>query len=122
MKAFAAVGFLSLTALLLLAGCSTPTATEPPQDAEGRYVIEMTSGNKFSPASATVPQGAVVVWEHMGGAPHDVQAEDDSFSSGQIGGLQEGDEWAHQFDQTGTFAYVCHVHSGSGMKGTITVE
>ena len=120
MKAFAAVGFLSLTALLLLAGCSTPTATEPPQDAEGRYVIEMTAGNKFSPASATVPQNSTVVWKHMGGAPHDVHGEGGTFSSGEIAGLEEGDEFVHQFNETGSFPYECRVHSG--MTGTITVE
>lgn len=121
MKAFAAVAFLCLASLVLLAGCGAPAAKEPPKDAEGRYVIEMTAGNQFSPATANVPQGAIVVWKHMGGAPHDVQAEDGSFSSGPIGGMDEGDEFPHQFDQTGTFRYTCHVHSGSGMKGTITV-
>ena len=121
MKAFAAVAFLSLTLLVLLAGCGAPAPKTPPKDAEGRYVIEMTSGNQFSPATATVPQGAVVVWEHMGGAPHDVQAKDGSFSSGPIGGLEEGEEWPHQFNETGTFQYECQVHASSGMKGTITV-
>src|SRR5687768_16391368 len=106
MKAFATVAFLCLASLVLLAGCGTPAAKEPPKDAEGRYVIDMTSGNQFSPATATVPQGAVVVWKYMGGAPHDVEADDGSFSSGQIGGLdEEGEEYEHTFNQTGTFSY-----------------
>src|SRR5688572_28936435 len=120
MKAFAAVAFLSLTSLVLLAGCGTPASKEPTKDSEGRYVIEMGAGNKFSPATATVPQGSVVVWEHMGGAPHDVHAKDGSFSSGRIGGIEEGQEWAYQFNQTGSFPYDCRVHAG--MSGTITVE
>ena len=122
MKAFAALAFLSLTSLVLLAGCGTPAPKEPPQDAEGRYVIEMTSGNQFSPATASVPKGSVVVWKYMGGAPHDVQADDGSFSSGRTGDLdQAGDEYAHTFNETGTFRYTCHVHASSGMKGTLTV-
>lgn len=118
MKSFAAVA-ASLTLLLLLAGCGTPASKAPPMDDQGRYVIEMTSGNKFNPATAEVPQGAVVVWKHVGGAPHDVHAKDGSFSSGPMGGLEEGDEYVHQFNQTGSFPYECRVHSG--MTGTITV-
>lgn len=119
MKALAAVALLSL---VLLAGCGAPAGpATPTTDAEGRYVIDMTAGNKFSPSSAKVPIGSVVVWEHKGGAPHDVQAYDGSFSSGPIGGLTEGEEFAHQFNETGTFSYFCHVHEGSGMKATLTV-
>jgi plastocyanin len=118
-----AIASLALLSFLLLAGCGTPsTGTTPPTDSEGRYVITMTAGNQFSPVNAKVPVGATVVWEHTGGAPHDVQAKDGSFSSGPAGGMREGDEWAHTFDQAGTFAYHCHVHEGSGMKGTIIVE
>ena len=120
MKAIAALALLSLT---LLAGCGSSSGpATPPTDDEGRYVIELTSGNRFSPASAKVPVGATVVWEHMGGAPHDVQAEDGAFSSGPVGGMREGDEFPYTFEEAGTFEYVCHVHQGSGMKGTITVE
>ncbi|HUR25701.1 MAG TPA: plastocyanin/azurin family copper-binding protein [Candidatus Thermoplasmatota archaeon] len=122
MKAFASLAILSLTSLVLLAGCGAPAEKAPPLDGEGRYVIELTSGNQFSPATAKVPQGATVVWKHMGGAPHDVQAKDGSFSSGQVGGIdEEGETFVHQFNETGTFPYECHVHSGSGMKGTLTV-
>jgi plastocyanin len=114
---------LALLSLLALAGCGAPSSGgTPPKDDQGRYVIGMTSGNQFSPSTAKVPAGAIVVWEHTGGAPHDVHAKDGSFESGPVGGLTEGEEWAHQFNETGTFAYFCHVHEGSGMKGTIVVE
>jgi plastocyanin len=120
MKALATLALLSF---LLLAGCGSPGAgpTAPPMDAEGRYVIEMTAGNKFSPASAEVPVGATVVWKHMGGAPHDVQAEDGSFSSGPMGGMSQGDEFEHTFTEAGTYAYHCHLHEGVSMRGTLTV-
>lgn len=111
---------LTLLSFALLAGCSTPGAGAPEQDDEGRYVIHMSSGNKFSPADATVPVDSTVVWEHDGGAPHDVHAADGSFGSGEIGGIQSGEEWEHDFDETGSWDYECHVHAG--MTGTITVE
>ena len=119
MKAIALLAILSLS---VLAGCSTPASKSPAMDPDGRYVIEMTSGNQFSPANAQVPVGATVVWENKGGAPHDVQAKDGSFSSGPVGGLSAGEEWAHQFDEAGTYVYECQVHAGSGMKGTLVVE
>lgn len=113
-----------LLSSLLLAGCSGSgggAGKAPSQDSQGRYVIHLTSANQFSPANAKVPVGAVVVWHHDGGAPHDVQARDGSFSSGSAGGLTNGMEFVHQFNETGSWSYFCHVHEGSGMKGTITV-
>src|SRR5687767_2621693 len=104
MKALAALALLSL---VLLAGCGSPSASDAPKkDESGRYVIEM-EGTKFVPATAKVPVGATVVWEHRGGAPHDVQAEDGSFSSGMIGGLTEGEEYEHTFETAGSFPYQC---------------
>ena len=116
----------ALSALLLafvLAGCSGASrATTPSTDSSGRYVIHLTSANQFNPANAKVPVGATVVWVNDGGgAAHDVQARDGSFSSGPAAGLKEGDSYAHTFNQTGTFAYFCHVHDGSGMHATLTV-
>lgn len=119
MKALA-ISACALLSLFVLAGCGAPPTKEPPKDAEGRYVVEMVAGNKFAPATATVPQGATVVWKNTVATPHDVNAKDGSFSSGAIGGMQEGDEFPYKFDQTGSFPYECQVHSG--MTGTITVE
>ena len=121
MKALAAILFLSTLGALALAGCSgsADDGTVPPQDSEGRYVIHMTSSNRFTPALAKVPVGATVVWIHDGGAPHDVQG--DGFSSGPAGGLREGDEYEFTFDEAGTFEYHCIIHQGSGMKGKIVV-
>lgn len=115
---------LLLLSALLLAGCSGSggAGKVPEQDSQGRYVIHMTAGNQFVPANAKVPAGSTVVWIHDGGAPHDVQADDESFSSGRHGGLSDGMSFAHTFNETGSFPYYCHIHMGSGMKGTVTVE
>src|ERR1041385_7389537 len=121
MKAILATLLLSS---LMLAGCSGSggASVTPQQDSQGRYLIHLTSGNMFSPAHAKVPKGAVVVWHHDGGAPHDGQARDGSFSSGPAGGMTEGMEFVHQFNETGTWEVFCHIHEGSGMKAKITVE
>ena len=112
---------LALLSSLVLAGCSGSggDGTVPTQDDEGRYVIHMTSSNRFSPPVAEVPVGATVHWAHDGGAPHDVQG--DGFSSGATGGLTQGESYDHAFTEPGRFEYVCRVHEGAGMKGTIVV-
>ncbi|MHB1262206.1 MAG: cupredoxin domain-containing protein, partial [Thermoplasmatota archaeon] len=58
-----------------LAGCGSPQdeGVVPPQDAEGRYVVSMTSSLTFVPAIAEVPAGATVVWRNDSNATlHDV--------------------------------------------------
>src|SRR5687768_2441980 len=88
-----------LLSSVLLAGCSGSGGggRVPEQDGQGRYVIHMTAGNQFSPANAKVPLNATVVWVHDGGAPHDVQADDKSFSSGKAGGITSGGSFTHTF-------------------------
>jgi plastocyanin len=65
---------LLLVVALAAAGCSDgPPATRPVQDAEGRYVIEMTAALTFEPAIASVPVGATVVWVNVADSVvHDV--------------------------------------------------
>ena len=36
--------------------------------------------------------------------------------------LQPGQTFVHQFTVPGEYGYVCHIHEGSGMAGTITVK
>jgi plastocyanin len=119
MKAILAVALLSA---LALAGCSGGGATVPSQDDEGRYVIHLTSANKFSPSVAKVPVGATVVWVHDGGAPHDVQDDGGGFTSGVAGGMREGDEFEHTFGEAGTHSYSCHIHEDAGMRGKLVVS
>lgn len=113
----------ALLAALALAGCSGSSGPVTPQkDAEGRYVIHMAaSANKFLPARAEVPAGATVVWVNDGATPHDVNANDGSFSSDEkLGGkIGEGDEFEHGFAASGTFSYHCSLHAG--MNGSLTV-
>ena len=75
-------------------------------------------GIAFSPAEVTVAVGDTVTWTNNDPAGHDVTA--DSFSSGDPGGLAEGDTFEHTFEEAGSFDYVCTVHPG--MEGTVVVE
>ncbi len=42
------------------------------------------------------------------------------FSSGEPGGLAEGDTFTHTFNKPGKIEYVCTVHAD--MKGMVTVK
>jgi plastocyanin len=75
-------------------------------------------GIAFEPAEVTVAVGDTVTWTNNDSVPHDVTA--DSFSSGESGGMSNGDTFEQTFDEAGSFDYVCTVHPG--MEGTVAVE
>jgi plastocyanin len=124
MKAFLLV---LLLAAPLLAGCATQTTgpATPPRDAEGRYVIKMTSALRFVPADAAVPANATVVWVLDGTAPHDVTEAGEAWSSDEMGGKVGGpggpSEYQRTFAEKGTVRYYCKIH-GTQMSGTLTVQ
>ncbi|HLF16405.1 MAG TPA: plastocyanin/azurin family copper-binding protein [Candidatus Thermoplasmatota archaeon] len=115
MKAPLLLACLALLAATV-AGCSAPSDyATPDQDADMRYVIHMAaSGNRFVPAKAEVPVGSTVVWSNDGATPHNVVANDGSFTSDSEDPnfLQQGEEYAHTFNEPGTVHYQCHLHAG----------
>ena len=120
---------LVLTVLaLLVAGCSggspSPDLPAPAQDAEGRYTIELTAQNAFSPNEAQVPIGSTVVWKVRPGGFHDVNSKSgpQSFSSDtQYPAKMRGnDTFEFTFTAAGTYQYYCKVHEGM-MEATLRV-
>jgi len=82
---------------------------------------EANGGNwGYGPAAVRVSSGTTVVWEWSGrGGPHDVVAEDGSFSSEQRNGA--GHTYTRTFDEPGTVRYYCTPHRTLGMKGVVVV-
>jgi plastocyanin len=124
MKALLVIPLLLLVAL---AGCSGPSGpVTPTTDAQGRYVIHLTSSNHFSPQDAKVPLNATVVWVNDGGV-HDVTEHMGAWSSDDITGgglghkMQAGDSYVHTFAAAGTIEYHCSIHESTGMKGSLVV-
>jgi len=114
---------LMLAALvpLLLAGCSGGGGSAIEQDAQGRYVVEMGTGNKFSPSKFTVPANSTIVFENRGGN-HDVQVTGpEGFSSGATAQLGDGEEFPITVTKPGRYEFACTAHHGQGMVGTFTV-
>lgn len=93
-----------------------PTAapTEAPSiDAPTVGIVD----NAFGPATLTVAVGTTVTWTNKGQRNHTVSTADASF--GTAGALSSGATFTHTFDNAGTFAYFCAIHSG--MTATVTV-
>jgi amicyanin len=91
---------------------AAPTPSSPPKDI------------KFNPADVTVNAGDAITFTNDEAIPHDVHKTSGpgaDFSSGGVGGMQEGDTFELTLDQPGKYDYVCEVHA-PGMAGTITVK
>ena len=80
---------------------------------ESRIVIK---DFMFMPMAMSVPVGSTVTWDNEDGEPHTVVSLDGAFRSQA---LDEKDHFSHQFNQAGTFKYICSIHPK--MVGTITV-
>jgi plastocyanin len=71
----------------------------------------------FTPATLTVPAGAIVTWTNDDAVPHTATASDGSFDSGNLNPEQG---FSFTFSTPGSFPYVCQYHAG--MQGAIVVQ
>ena len=79
-------------------------------------LVNMVSGNNFSPNAATVDVGCNVRWTNTVNATHTTTSNTGIWDSGN---LTNGQTFTRQFDSAGSFPYKCTIHSS--MTGTITV-
>jgi len=94
-------------------------------------------GFRFDPPAIRIDQGTTVIWEWTGdGGGHNVVhvpedeeelgiedatgADDPLFESDITS--EEGFTFEYQFEDTGTYLYVCEPHRQQGMKGAVVVE
>ena len=119
-------------------GSSSPTGSgggsnPPPPPPNG---VSVTIADfSFTPKNVTIKAGQKVQWYNSGPSAHNVTADDDSWSSGNMappsggggyygGGETQGSTFTHTFDTPGTYTYHCANHPPSGypnFTGTITV-
>jgi plastocyanin len=78
---------------------------------------------QFEPGDVTIKAGEAVTWTNEEAVAHDVDGSGKGvkFSSGEEGGMNDGDTFKFTFDKAGTYDYVCRVHA-PGMAGTVTVK
>jgi plastocyanin len=99
-------------------------SSQQPADSGGGGVEVSMENIQFSPKDVTVKAGETITFRNKESIPHDVHKTSgpgDDFSSGDSGGMQQGDTFELKLDQPGTYEYVCNVHA-PGMTGTITVK
>jgi plastocyanin len=105
------------------ADSGTKTSSEPAADGGGGAQVGM-KNVQFDPKDLTVKAGETITFTNDEAIPHDVHKTSgpgDDFSSGDTGGMQEGDTFELTLDKPGAYEYVCEVHA-PGMAGSITVK
>lgn len=128
---------LACLALGLVAGCGGDddsgdsggggggaTKTEKPAGGGGGGTEVGMMDVQFDPSDVTVAPGETVTFVNDEAVPHDVHKASGpgaDFSSGGVGGMQQGDTFELKLDKPGKYDYVCKVHA-PGMAGTITVK
>ena len=102
---------ISLLIVGVVAGCAPESAPVEPGPVTTDPTVTL-EDRSFSPAAVTVEPGTTVTWEwDDGDTPHDVRA--DEFQSEVV----SSGTYTHTFEETGTYEYVCSLHSN--MKGTV---
>jgi len=106
------------------APATTTETTAPPSAKNGETVEVSMKDIAFNPDSITINKGDTVTWTNDESVGHDVTKTDGpgpDFSSGDPGGMGEGDTFSETFTTPGEISYECTVHA-PGMSGTITVK
>jgi plastocyanin len=102
------------------------TAIATPDPDAPNTVLVLSEGNRFEPATYTVPAGGTVNWFWPPGSTGHNIVPDDAESPPQSGAPADGPKWhVFRFTVPGVYRYHCAIHGGPGgvgMSGTITVE
>ena len=104
----------------------TATATGNPGGGPSPVEIQLISdgsGDRFDPASVTIPAGTTVTWRWVSGF-HNVMPTGTPTFTGSGGPVSPPTTFSQTFTTPGTYLYFCVVHGtpSAGMRGTIVVQ
>jgi plastocyanin len=99
---------------VLSAGVLAAIARPAARAAEAEVVIDNFT---FAPTPLTVKVGATVTWVNHDDIPHSIVCPALKMKSHP---LDSDDSFAYQFEQAGTYEYICGLHPH--MHGQVTVE
>jgi plastocyanin len=112
--------------MVMVAGCTSSSNTSPsPANSTVTSTASTSTASQnsvaiqnyaFNPSTLTIQKGANVTWTNYDSVQHHVVSDSSAFSSPL---LNKGDTYTHQFNNTGSFSYICSIHPY--MKGTIVV-
>ncbi len=103
----------ALPLVLVLAACGgTAQASEPVATTE----VAMAESYVFEPETIEVEAGATVTWRNEDRFTHTVQVEGQEDHE-----VEPGESASVTFDEPGTYAYVCTLHS-KDMEGEVIVR
>lgn len=120
--------------LALMAACTQEQQRASVAAEEGTIVIYMTDDMRFAPQHAAISVGTHVMWINDGGLPHtstdapgQARVEEHNVlprdaAPWNSGELEPGERFVQGFTVKGNYTYVCLLHEGVGMIGTLTVQ
>lgn len=94
---------------------SSTDATEPAAEPVATDEVAI-SGFAFDPPVITVKAGTAVTWTNDDTTIHTVTGDDNDLNAGTLGPSQSGE---FTFEEPGTYAYHCDIHTS--MTGTVIV-
>jgi plastocyanin len=112
MKSILKTLMIGLAASLIFAACEDENNNE---SGPGENEVWM-QNNDFNPENLEISKGTTVKWINKDDVDHTVTSSDGLFDSKIV---PAGETFQYTFDSTGTYDYVCTIHSG--MSGTINV-
>jgi plastocyanin len=102
-------------------GSTTTTAGQTTTTAGSSDVVVLVGNNFFDDDSVTISGGDTVTFSKPGSGNHNVDFANNSIPD-SIGPTTNPFNHPVTFNSVGTFSYVCDIHVGVGMDGTVTVE
>lgn len=113
---FIQLSIVLLSVVLFASGCVNYGTNQPQGNPPASGNSVSIKGFAFNPSTLTIKTGTTVTWTNEDSAPHTITSgsnfDSDTIASGQT--------FRKKFDQSGTFDYICSIHSS--MKGKIIVE
>ena len=103
---------LVAAATVVVAGCGGAGTSEPVAATE----VEMVKSYRFDPKVIEIEAGETVTWTNEDNFTHTVQVEGQDDHE-----VERGESVEITFEEPGTYAYVCTLHS-QDMDGTVIVE
>lgn len=113
---------IGVAMLLMIPSCGDDD--DPADPGNGGPLTVRVLATSFSPQDLTIQADQTVTWTFNGG-PHTV-TEGTAVGTPPTplfdSGLRSSGSFTFTFDTPGTYDYICEIHVGMGMTGTITVE